>query len=217
VKALGIKYAQIIQDKDGFFVNEKRVNNLNDAFLLLQRILNEFQYAKNMNEIIDEFLDDISKINKSYIFLAGQKTKKADFGKAFYLKKLDRNKIDFKGDMLFTPPGITGLIRLHAPFTSEEEIKKVVEFLKSQREVNYNESFLNSIDEETKHLEEIEDLDELFEDAKNIILTENRTSISYLQRRLNIGYNRAANIIEQMERMGILSKPNSKGQREILV
>jgi S-DNA-T family DNA segregation ATPase FtsK/SpoIIIE len=122
-----------------------------------------------------------------------------------------------RGDMLFTPPGITGLIRLHAPFTSEEEIEKVVEFLKQEREANYDVSFLNTLDEETQHLEEIEDLDELFEEAKNIILNEKRTSISYLQRRLNIGYNRAANIIEQMERMGILSKPNSKGQREILV
>jgi S-DNA-T family DNA segregation ATPase FtsK/SpoIIIE len=122
-----------------------------------------------------------------------------------------------RGDMLFTPPGITGLIRLHAPFTSEEEIEKVVEFLKHQREPSYDISFLNTLDEETENLEEIEDLDELFEEAKNIILTEKRTSISYLQRRLNIGYNRAANIIEQMERMGILSKPNSKGQREILI
>jgi S-DNA-T family DNA segregation ATPase FtsK/SpoIIIE len=122
-----------------------------------------------------------------------------------------------RGDMLFTPPGITGLIRLHAPFTSEEEIEKVVEFLKQEREPNYDVSFLNTLDEETQNLEELEDVDELFEEAKNIILTEKRTSISYLQRRLNIGYNRAANIIEQMERMGILSKPNSKGQREILI
>jgi len=120
------------------------------------------------------------------------------------------------GDMLFTPPGITGLLRLHAPFTSEEEIEKVVEFLKSQREPEYDSSFLDSL-EESAALEEIEDLDELFEEAKNIILTEKRTSISYLQRRLQIGYNRAANIIEQMERMGILSAPNAKGQREIII
>ncbi|GAX87892.1 DNA segregation ATPase FtsK/SpoIIIE, S-DNA-T family [Lebetimonas natsushimae] len=123
-----------------------------------------------------------------------------------------------RGDMLFTPPGITGLIRLHAPYTSEEEIEKVVEFLKKERSPSYDLIFLNTLDEETQNLEKIdEDLDELFEEAKKIILTEKRTSISYLQRRLNIGYNRAANIIEQMERMGILSKPNSKGQREILM
>jgi len=121
-----------------------------------------------------------------------------------------------KGDMLFTPPGITGLLRLHAPFTTEEEIDSIVEFLKSQREPEYEGSFLNSLEEDTAALEEIGDLDELFEEAKRVILSEKRTSISYLQRRLQIGYNRAANIIEQMERMGVLSAPNAKGQREIL-
>jgi S-DNA-T family DNA segregation ATPase FtsK/SpoIIIE len=121
-----------------------------------------------------------------------------------------------RGDMLFTPPGITGLIRLHAPFTSEEEIEKVVEYLKSQRNADYDSLIINTL-EEAAALEEVEDLDELFEEAKEIILKEKRTSISYLQRRLNIGYNRAANIIEQMERMGILSAPNGKGQREILI
>jgi S-DNA-T family DNA segregation ATPase FtsK/SpoIIIE len=121
-----------------------------------------------------------------------------------------------RGDMLFTPPGITGLIRLHAPFTSEEEIEKVVEYLKSQRTADYDTMILNTM-AESEMLEEIEDLDELYEEAKEIILKEKRTSISYLQRRLNIGYNRAANIIEQMEQMGVLSAPNAKGQREILI
>jgi len=122
-----------------------------------------------------------------------------------------------RGDMLFTPPGITGLLRLHAPFTTEDEIEKLVEFLKSQRPANYDNSIINTIESEAEALEEVEDLDELFEEAKEIILKERRTSISYLQRRLQIGYNRAANIIEQMERMGILSPPNAKGQREILI
>ena len=121
-----------------------------------------------------------------------------------------------RGDMLFTPPGITGLIRLHAPFTTEEEIEKVVEFLKSQRAPQYDESIISTIENEVQP-EEVENVDELFEQAKEIILKERRTSISYLQRRLQIGYNRAANIIEQMERAGILSPPNAKGQREILI
>ncbi len=122
-----------------------------------------------------------------------------------------------RGDMLFTPPGITGLIRLHAPFASEEEIEKVVEFLKSQREPEYDTTIVSAIDNESESVGELNDVDELFEEAKEIILKERRTSISYLQRRLQIGYNRAANIIEQMERAGILSPPNSKGQREILI
>jgi len=122
-----------------------------------------------------------------------------------------------RGDMLFTPPGITGLIRLHAPFTSEEEIEKIVEFLKSQREAQYDNTIINTIESESEIEDELDDVDELFEEAKKIVLTEKRTSISYLQRRLQIGYNRAANIIEQMERKGILSPPNAKGQREILI
>jgi len=122
-----------------------------------------------------------------------------------------------RGDMLFTPPGITGLIRLHAPFTNEEEIEKVVEFLKSQREVQYDNTIINTIENESEIEDDLDEVDELFEEAKRIILTEKRTSISYLQRRLQIGYNRAANIIEQMERKGILSSPNAKGQREILI
>ena len=61
-----------------------------------------------------------------------------------------------------------------------------------------------------------DELDELYEEAKEIILSEQKTSISYLQRRLKIGYNKAANIIEQMEKMGVLSSVNAKGQREIL-
>jgi S-DNA-T family DNA segregation ATPase FtsK/SpoIIIE len=120
-----------------------------------------------------------------------------------------------RGDMLFTPPGASALVRLHAPFMTESEIEKIVEFLKSQRNVDYDENFLNeSVDDENSI--DIEDKDELFEEAKEIILKEQKTSISYLQRRLQIGYNRAANIIEQLERAGFLSAPNSKGQREIL-
>jgi S-DNA-T family DNA segregation ATPase FtsK/SpoIIIE len=120
-----------------------------------------------------------------------------------------------KGDMLFTPPGSSTLVRLHAPFTTEEEIETIVEFLKAQRVVEYNDNFLaESVDNGVT--EKIEDKDELYEDAKQIILNEGKTSISYLQRRLQIGYNRAANIIEQLEASGFLSEPNSKGQREIL-
>ncbi len=128
-----------------------------------------------------------------------------------------------RGDMLFTPPGTSGLIRLHAPFITEEEIETIVEFLKSQREVVYDESFLNEpgslnltgADDVKKSAEN--DFDELYEEAKSIVLSDKKTSISYLQRRLQIGYNRAARIIEQLELTGVISAPNAKGQREILV
>ena len=120
-----------------------------------------------------------------------------------------------RGDMLFTPPGISSLVRLHAPFTTEEEIETIVEFLKSQRSADYDEKFLDeNVGDGISN--DIADRDELFEEAKQIVLNDNKTSISYLQRKLQIGYNRAANIIEQLEIAGVLSAPNSKGQREIL-
>ncbi len=124
-----------------------------------------------------------------------------------------------RGDMLFTPPSTSGLIRLHAPYASEEEIEKIVEYLKKQRPVNYDESFLRQNDSDTLSGIDSEvagDIDELFEEAKAIVQNEKKCSISYIQRRLQIGYNRASRIVEQLEVMGILSAQNSKGQREIL-
>ncbi len=129
-----------------------------------------------------------------------------------------------RGDMLFTPPGSSGLIRLHAPFVTEKEIETVVEFLKVQREVEYNPAFLSepSIAGASDSVVSMGDkkssgdFDELYEDAKAVVLTDKKTSISYLQRRLQIGYNRSASIIEQLEMMGVISAPNTKGQREIL-
>lgn len=124
-----------------------------------------------------------------------------------------------RGDMLFTPPGSSGLIRLHAPFASEEEIEEVVEYLKKQRPPSYDESFLKQSDAENLLSSDSEvagDIDELFEEARAIVQNEKKCSISYIQRRLQIGYNRASRIVEQLEIMGILSSQNSKGQREIL-
>lgn len=122
-----------------------------------------------------------------------------------------------RGDGLFTPPGSTGLVRLHAPWNTEEEIEEIVDFLKAQREPEYDERFLlvgggaqNENDSDIV-------LDVLYEDAKEVILTDKKTSISYLQRKLQIGYNRSANIIEQLEAKGVLSEPNAKGNREILL
>jgi len=122
-----------------------------------------------------------------------------------------------RGDALFTPPGATGLVRLHAPWNTEEEIEEIVEFLKAQREPEYDESFLlagGGAENEGGGVDM--ELDPLFEKAKEVVLSDKKTSISYLQRKLQIGYNRSANIIEQLEAMGILSSPNAKGNREIL-
>jgi len=124
-----------------------------------------------------------------------------------------------RGDMLFTPPGSTGLVRLHAPWATEEEIEKIVEFIKAQRAPQYDHDFLE--DEATAAAKAdvnsvAHEKDELFEEAKQIIINDKKTSISYLQRKLQIGYNRSANLIEQLEAHGILSAPNAKGNREIV-
>lgn len=123
-----------------------------------------------------------------------------------------------KGDMLFTPPGSTGLVRLHAPWSTEEEIEKIVNFIKSQRAPNYDKRFLieESENSYSSSGDTYEELDPLFDEAKNVILTDRKTSISYLQRKLQIGYNKSARLIEQLENEGILSSPNSKGIRDIL-
>ena len=129
-----------------------------------------------------------------------------------------------RGDMLFTPPGMSGLVRIHAPWSTESEIEKVVEFLKDQREVSYDMNFIkdrnsgvSSSGGGNSNNSDLVELDELYEDAKEIVLTEKKTSISYIQRRLRIGYNRAATIVEQLEQTGILSEVNAKGNREILI
>jgi DNA segregation ATPase FtsK/SpoIIIE, S-DNA-T family len=129
-----------------------------------------------------------------------------------------------RGDMLFTPPGMSGLVRIHAPWSTESEIEKVVEFLKDQREVVYDMNFIKDRasgvstgnNGNSNNSDNIE-LDELYEDAKEVVLTEKKTSISYIQRRLRIGYNRAATIVEQLEQTGVLSEVNAKGNREILI
>ena len=133
------------------------------------------------------------------------------------LDQLGAESLLGRGDMLFTPPGSPGLVRLHAPFASESEIEKIVEFLKEQGEPEYDESFIKDESSSSSGSSgSVGELDELYEQAKEVILAEKKTSISYLQRRLTIGYNRAANIIEQLEQNGVLGPANAKGQREIL-
>lgn len=126
-----------------------------------------------------------------------------------------------RGDMLFTPPGSSNLVRIHAPWSTENEIDKVVEFLKNQREVEYDIDFLkdknSSIQNNSgNNSDGLVELDELYEDAKEVVYNDKKTSISHIQRRLRIGYNRAANIVEQLEKTGILSEADHKGNREIL-
>ncbi|GAA6895797.1 DNA translocase FtsK [Helicobacter pylori] len=120
-----------------------------------------------------------------------------------------------RGDMLFTPPGSNGLVRLHAPFATEDEIKKIVDFIKAQKEVEYDKDFL--LEESRMPLDASNyQGDDILERAKAVILEKKITSTSFLQRQLKIGYNQAATITDELEAQGFLSPRNAKGNREIL-
>ncbi|WP_195835378.1 DNA translocase FtsK [Helicobacter pylori] len=120
-----------------------------------------------------------------------------------------------RGDMLFTPPGSNGLVRLHAPFATEDEIKKIVDFIRAQKAVEYDKDFL--LEESRMPLDTPNyQGDDILERAKAVILEKKITSTSFLQRQLKIGYNQAATITDELEAQGFLSPRNAKGNREIL-
>ncbi len=120
------------------------------------------------------------------------------------------------GDMLFRGSGTNVLQRIHGAFVSEGEITKIADFLRDQKRNNDIESILLDNDESDNQEEINETSDELYNEAVNIVKDTKKTSISFLQRKLKIGYNRAANLIEAMEAKGILSEPQSNGNRDIL-
>ena len=123
-----------------------------------------------------------------------------------------------KGDMLFMSSA-NKITRIHAPYVSEDEIEKINNFLRSQGEPEYVNEILNLSDKNNKSLgDNGEDgqLDDLYETALEIVKSEGKASTSFLQRKLQIGYNRAARIIDMMEDKGIVSKANHVGKREVL-
>jgi len=122
-----------------------------------------------------------------------------------------------KGDMLYMSSA-NRMVRIHAPFVSEDEIEKINNHLRSQEEPDYVDEILNFKDEKEmgENNPNNEDKDELYEAALEIIKSEGKASTSFLQRKLQIGYNRAARIIDMMEANGIVSKANHVGKREVL-
>ena len=109
------------------------------------------------------------------------------------------------------------IVRIHAPFVSDNEIEKINHFLRSQAEPNYVDEILNFADErEIGDNVKQGDKDELYQQALEIIRSEGKASTSFLQRKLQIGYNRAARIIDMMENEGIVSKANHVGKRDVL-
>ena len=122
------------------------------------------------------------------------------------------------GDMLFMSPGSRVPKRIHGAYVSDNEVKEIVQFLKKNSEATYIESLLNSVDDDVAPdiVDNESNDDPLYNDAVQIVMETKKTSISFIQRKLRIGYNRAANIIEAMEAKGVLSEQQSNGNREIL-
>lgn len=121
------------------------------------------------------------------------------------------------GDMLFMSPGSRVPQRVHGAYVSDNEVKDIVSFLKKSSEAEYIDSLLSSADDDQVNPIDIESNDDpLYAEAVQVVMETKKTSISYIQRKLRIGYNRAANIIEAMESNGILSAQQSNGNRDIL-
>ncbi len=125
------------------------------------------------------------------------------------------------GDMLYLPPGSGAPTRIHGAFVADSEVHDVVGFCKSQGEVSYAYDVLDYSEESAKLDENesssVEDTDPLYDSAVNYVITSKRASVSGLQRKYKIGYNRAARIVEEMERKGIVSSMEGNGNREVLV
>ena len=120
-----------------------------------------------------------------------------------------------KGDMLFMSSA-NRIFRIHGPYVSEKEIEKITSFLRAQGDPDYLEDITLNVKNENYNETNNEDGDELYSQALSIVQTEGKASTSFLQRKLQIGYNRAARIIDTMEEKGVVSKANHVGKREVL-
>jgi S-DNA-T family DNA segregation ATPase FtsK/SpoIIIE len=131
-----------------------------------------------------------------------------------------------RGDMLFSPPGTSKLVRAQGAFVADEEVQEIVEFLKRNGPPQYAQSVQQQIDRAAREDEEEEsggdngdlgDDEELYKQALDVLKSTKRASTSMIQRRLRIGYNRAARIMDLMEEKGIVGPENGSSPREILV
>jgi S-DNA-T family DNA segregation ATPase FtsK/SpoIIIE len=120
------------------------------------------------------------------------------------------------GDLLFMPPGTSRLKRIHGAYVSEEEVSRVVEFLRAQATPEYEPGILEMQDREREEAESGE-RDEKWEEALELVAETRNASISMLQRRLRVGYNRAARIIETMEKEGLIGPSDGLKPREVYI
>jgi S-DNA-T family DNA segregation ATPase FtsK/SpoIIIE len=122
-----------------------------------------------------------------------------------------------RGDMLFLPPGSSRLLRAHGAMVTEEEVMRVTDHLKAQGKPAYNESILETPDERHASMEPDGAQDALYDKAARLVVEMGKASTSALQRRLRIGYGRAASLLDAMEADGIVAPPEGSKAREVLV
>ncbi len=123
---------------------------------------------------------------------------------------------------MYLPPGTALPQRVHGAFVSDDEVKRVVEDWKSRGAPAYQEDILSPLSQEESYVQiesddDAEQNDELYDEAVQFVIESRRASISAVQRKLRIGYNRAARLVESMELAGVVSNMNSNGSREVLV
>jgi S-DNA-T family DNA segregation ATPase FtsK/SpoIIIE len=134
------------------------------------------------------------------------------------LDSMGADKLLGKGDMLYLPPGTSKLVRIHGSFVSDTEIHRVVAFLKEQQQPVYDEEILKPMAEDgTEAGGYDEEADEYYDQALELVAKTRQASISMIQRRFRIGYNRAARIVEMMERQGLVGPADGLKPREVFI
>ncbi|MBM2806784.1 MAG: FtsK/SpoIIIE domain protein, partial [Deltaproteobacteria bacterium] len=131
------------------------------------------------------------------------------------LDSMGGEKLLGNGDLLFLPPGTARLTRVHGAFVSDQEVRKVMNFIKAQGRPNYRPEVLEARKETEAAALADEEYDEMYDQALAIVTETQQASISMVQRRLRVGYNRAARMIEQMERDGAIGRADGAKPREV--
>ena len=121
------------------------------------------------------------------------------------------------GDMLYLETGKSILQRVHGTYVSDEDVNEIAQYLKSDKKVNYLEDVTSQNESENTFSTDTDDTEPLYNEAVEIVIESEKASISYLQRKLKIGYNRAARLIEKMEEVGIVSSVKSNGTRDVII
>ena len=133
------------------------------------------------------------------------------------LDSVGAEKLLGKGDMLFLPPSLSRLVRIHSAMVKDSEINRILQFIRQQQRPEYTEDIFVVAQNHNTASSEEEEYDEKYDEAVALVAREQQASISMVQRKLRIGYNRAARIIEVMEREGVIGPSDGIKPREVYV